>query len=67
MMEREKILIEAERERRRKRKEVKEDVEENEMKIDDTYEADNIFICRGPNLKNRRSKHASIIIQNYLQ
>ena len=45
----------------------KEDDEENEeFKFDDTLEEDDVFICRGPNLKNRRSKHASIIIQNYL-
>ena len=63
-----KALMDTERVRKRKEEErnIEEDVEENEMKIDDTYEEDNICICRGPNLKNRRSKHASVIIQNYL-
>ena len=63
-----KTLMDTERVRRRKEEEEKKNInEENKTKIDDTYEPDDIFICRGPNLKNRRSKHASIIIQNYLK
>ena len=45
---------------------INKDDKENITTFDDTYEVDDIFIYRGPNLKNRRSKHASIIIQNYL-
>ena len=72
LMDTEKVRMRKEEERKRNieggevKEEVKEDLKESETKIDDTYEADDIFIWRGPNLKNRRSKHASIIIQNYL-
>ena len=45
---------------------INKDDKENITTFDDTYEVDDIFIYRGPNLKNRRSRHASIIIQNYL-
>ena len=67
--EREEVKKIEEEKRRVKVKEEnsKEDDEENEeFKFDDTLEEDDVFICRGPDLKNRRSKHASIIIQNYL-
>ena len=72
-----KILIEAERKRRWNREEEKEeeiklmqieiDYKENEdTNINDTLEENDIFICRGPNLKKKRSRHASVIIKNYL-
>ena len=77
LMNTERLRKRKEEERRRKREEEGEEVKEineeenrkekdEEIKFDDTFEEDDVFICRGPNLKNRRSKHASIIIQNYL-
>ena len=67
-----KMEKEKEKEKEKEEEEVKEDIKKNEKMIDNTYDTDDIddtddiFICRGPNLKNKRSKHASIIIQNYL-
>ena len=78
--EEKKVLMDTERVRKRKEEERRREREE-EIKImdieidfnenkdinrDDTYEVDDIFICRGPDLNKRRSKHGSIIIQNYL-
>ena len=73
LMDTEKVRKRKEEKRRREREEeikimdIEIDFNENkDINRDDTYEVDDIFIFRGPDLKNRRSKHASIIIQNYL-